>query len=89
MIVRAVPTGGDSDPLDGTAGTFNQLFPLAHKYLGHADVLARQNLMAGFLEASVQPTDKLKLLAWYDGEMGYVHRMMELCQKVARSLRQP
>lgn len=29
---------------------------------------------------------QLKILAWYDNEMGYVHRMMELCQKVAQSL---
>jgi len=58
---------GDSDPLDGTAGTFNQLFPLAHKWLGHADVLARQNLIAARIEASVKPTDKLTLLAWFHG----------------------
>ena len=29
---------------------------------------------------------QLKVLAWYDNEMGYVHRMMELCKKVAWSL---
>ncbi len=29
---------------------------------------------------------QLKVLAWYDNEMGYVHRMMELCCKVAHSL---
>jgi len=58
---------GDSNPGDGTAGTFNQLFPLAHKYLGHADVLARQNLVAARLEASVKPAKKLTLLAWYHG----------------------
>ena len=29
---------------------------------------------------------QLKVLAWYDNEMGYVHRMMELCRKVAQSL---
>jgi glyceraldehyde 3-phosphate dehydrogenase len=29
---------------------------------------------------------QLKVLAWYDNEMGYVHRMMELCKKVAHSL---
>ncbi len=29
---------------------------------------------------------QLKILAWYDNEMGYVHRMMELCKKVAKSL---
>lgn len=29
---------------------------------------------------------QLKVFAWYDNEMGYVHRMMELCKKVALSL---
>jgi glyceraldehyde 3-phosphate dehydrogenase len=29
---------------------------------------------------------QLKVFAWYDNEMGYVHRMMELCRKVAASL---
>jgi glyceraldehyde 3-phosphate dehydrogenase len=29
---------------------------------------------------------QLKIYAWYDNEMGYVHRMMELCKKVAGSL---
>ncbi len=29
---------------------------------------------------------QLKVLAWYDNEMGYVHRLMELCRKVALSL---
>ena len=27
-----------------------------------------------------------KILIWYDNEMGYVHRMMELVAKVANSL---
>jgi glyceraldehyde 3-phosphate dehydrogenase len=29
----------------------------------------------------------VKILAWYDNEIGYVHRMIELAQKVAASLR--
>jgi glyceraldehyde 3-phosphate dehydrogenase len=29
----------------------------------------------------------VKILAWYDNEMGYVHRMVELAQKVAAGLR--
>lgn len=29
---------------------------------------------------------QLKVYAWYDNEMGYAHRMMELCRKVAGSL---
>lgn len=29
---------------------------------------------------------QLKVFVWYDNEMGYAHRMMELCRKVALSL---
>ena len=28
----------------------------------------------------------VKVLAWYDNEIGYVHRMVELAQKVGASL---
>ena len=28
----------------------------------------------------------VKVLAWYDNEMGYVHRMMELASRVGRDL---
>jgi len=28
---------------------------------------------------------QVKILAWYDNEIGYVHRMMELALKVGRS----
>jgi glyceraldehyde 3-phosphate dehydrogenase len=29
----------------------------------------------------------VKILAWYDNEIGYVHRMAELARKVGQSLR--
>ena len=29
---------------------------------------------------------QVKVLAWYDNEIGYVHRMVELARTVARSL---
>lgn len=38
------------------------------------------------LSTMVVDETQLKILAWYDNEMGYVHRMMELCKKVAASL---
>ncbi len=38
------------------------------------------------LSTMVVDGTQLKILAWYDNEMGYVHRMMELCKKVAASL---
>jgi glyceraldehyde 3-phosphate dehydrogenase len=40
------------------------------------------------LSTMVVDDTQLKLLVWYDNEMGYVHRMMELCSKVAHSLKQ-
>jgi glyceraldehyde 3-phosphate dehydrogenase len=38
------------------------------------------------LSTMVVDGTQLKILAWYDNETGYVHRMMELCRKVAQSL---
>lgn len=38
------------------------------------------------LSTMVVDDTQLKILAWYDNEMGYVHRMMELCKKVSASL---
>ncbi|MDT8419851.1 MAG: ArsJ-associated glyceraldehyde-3-phosphate dehydrogenase [Desulfuromonadales bacterium] len=38
------------------------------------------------LSTMVVNETQLKVFAWYDNEMGYVHRMMELCRKVAESL---
>ncbi|WP_305042862.1 ArsJ-associated glyceraldehyde-3-phosphate dehydrogenase [Geoalkalibacter sp.] len=38
------------------------------------------------LSTMVVDGTQLKVYAWYDNEMGYVHRMMELCRKVALSL---
>ena len=37
---------GDEDPTDGKVGTFNQLFPLGHKYFGYMDLVGRQNMNA-------------------------------------------
>lgn len=38
------------------------------------------------LSTMVVDETQLKVLAWYDNEIGYVHRMMELCKKVALHL---
>ncbi|MHC5010308.1 MAG: alginate export family protein [Planctomycetota bacterium] len=48
---------GDSDGPGGDLGTFNQLFPLGHAYLGYADFIGRQNNMAARVRAEVKPTD--------------------------------
>ncbi len=36
---------GDDDPTDADLGTFNQLYPLGHAYLGYADLIGRQNII--------------------------------------------
>tara|TARA_R110000787_G_scaffold35789_1_gene91615 strand:+ start:3084 stop:4091 length:1008 start_codon:yes stop_codon:yes gene_type:complete len=38
------------------------------------------------LSTMVINNTQVKILAWYDNETGYVHRLMELAQKVARSV---
>ncbi len=78
--VRGTPTfwvyydwaSGDSDPNDGKRGTFNQLFPLGHKYLGFMDLVARQNIRAWNFLATMQPHKRVKLLAWW-----YIFRLEE------------
>lgn len=58
---------GDDDPDDDTIGTYDQLYPTAHKYFGICDLLGRQNLLAARLEASIDPADKLTLKLAYHG----------------------
>jgi hypothetical protein len=36
---------GDKDDSDNSIGTFNQLFPLGHAYLGFIDLVGRQNIV--------------------------------------------
>jgi len=55
---------GDDDDADADVGTFHQLFPLGHAYLGHADLVGRQNVVAARVEATVKPTKKLTARAW-------------------------
>lgn len=56
---------GDDDPTDDEHGTFNQLFPLGHKYMGYADLVARQNINDVNLIWTASPSAKVRLLAWY------------------------
>jgi hypothetical protein len=53
------------DPGNPDFNRFNQLFPLAHKYLGFMDVVARANVRAPNARLTMNPTKKLKLLLWY------------------------
>ncbi len=52
---------GDNDPGDGELGTFNQLFPLGHAYLGYADLVGRQNNIAASQGLRVKPHPKATL----------------------------
>lgn len=56
---------GDSDPTDGDNNTFNQLFPLGHKYLGYMDLVGRQNIESWNFLATLQPHERVRLLAWW------------------------
>lgn len=55
---------GDTDPNDGTINTFNQLYPLAHKYFGFTDLVARQNVYDANFQIMLYPTRKLHFLIW-------------------------
>ncbi len=52
---------GDGD--DSNLGTFNQLYPLGHAYLGFMDYIGRQNNVAGRISWFGHPTDSLTLRA--------------------------
>ena len=57
-------SGNDANT-PGTFERYNQLFPLAHKYLGFIDAVQRANISAPNLQLVMNPTKKLKLLLWY------------------------
>jgi len=59
---------GDDNPRPGSAvGTFDQLFPLGHAWLGYIDLVGRQNIHAFNLNLSAWPVrQKVKTaLAWH------------------------
>ncbi len=57
---------GDDDPTDRTHGTFNQIYPLSHKYLGFMDFFARQNVLATNVNLTLKPCKKVTTrLAWH------------------------
>ncbi len=49
---------GDEDSRDGKVGTFNQLFPLGHAYLGYLDLIGRQNITTANVQLSAWPIEK-------------------------------
>ena len=62
-VVRAFYdlASGDGKAGDKKRGTFNQLFPLAHAYLGFIDLVGRQNIKALALRTVFHPAPRLTL----------------------------
>jgi len=56
---------GDRDPTDGRNETFNQLFPLGHKYFGFMDIVARQNIEDLNFRLVLSPREKVQLMVWW------------------------
>lgn len=56
---------GDADPGDGRRGTFNQQFPLVHRYMGFCDLVARENIRDLNVQLVAKPTSQLTLIAWW------------------------
>ncbi len=54
---------GDDDGPGGDLGTFHQLFPTGHLWFGWADLVGRQNVLAGRLTVTAKPAKKLTLRA--------------------------
>jgi hypothetical protein len=56
---------GDRDPADGVHGTFNQLFPLGHKYFGWMDLVGRQNIEDWNVQLTLTPHPTLEFVIWW------------------------
>ena len=50
---------------DYASENYNQLFPLAHKYLGFIDAVARRNIEAPNLLFTLKPHERVQFLLWY------------------------
>jgi hypothetical protein len=53
------------DAIGGDFNRFNQLFPLAHKYLGFIDAVQRSNIEAPNVLLTFEPTSRWSMLFWY------------------------
>ena len=54
---------GDANPNDNRIGTFDQLYPLGHKYFGFLDLIGRQNVIDVYANLSAWPVEKKVRLA--------------------------
>ncbi len=53
------------DDQQGNFNRYNQLFPLAHKYLGFIDAAQRSNISSPNCLLTMSPSSKWSLLCWY------------------------
>lgn len=56
---------GDRTRGDGTIGTFNQLFPTGHMYLGYMDIVGRQNVFSPNVNFTIKPVKDVTVKAFY------------------------
>lgn len=56
---------GDPRPGVGSYSTFNQLFPLGHKYFGYMDIVGRQNILDPNINLKLNFGKRANLLFWY------------------------
>jgi hypothetical protein len=52
---------GDSNPHDGTHGTFDNLYPTQHKFYGMMDFISLQNIMDAGVNLSLKPHPRVSL----------------------------
>lgn len=60
-LFAGVEMGSGDKSAGGDVQTFNQLFPLGHGWLGYADLVARQNIIAPNLGVTIKPIKKLTI----------------------------
>ena len=51
--------------IGGDFNRFNEMYPLAHKYLGYIDAALRRNIESPNMLITMNPNEKTKLLFWY------------------------
>jgi len=54
-------SSGDSNPLDGTHGTFDNLFPTNHKFYGSMDLVSLQNIQDVGVNLTFKPTSRMSV----------------------------
>lgn len=56
---------GNQDPNGNSFSTFNQLYPLGHKYFGYMDLVGRQNILDPNVNLKFYLGKRANLLLWY------------------------